>query len=158
MKVLLYSDLHNEFDRFIPPDLPADLVILAGDIDIMQRVDAAQLGDAFFQLGDRLLEIEIGNHCAALVRCCPTCKRVAGIDEGNQPRSIDMSVDLRRGDVRVAQQRLQNTQVRAAFQQVGGKGMAQHMRADRRRIEPRAPGQRLDQLKQSHPAEMRAAL
>jgi len=37
MKVLLYSDLHNEFDRFIPLDLPADLVILAGDIDIQMR-------------------------------------------------------------------------------------------------------------------------
>jgi len=37
MKVLLYSDLHNEFDRFIPPDLPVDLVILAGDIDLQAR-------------------------------------------------------------------------------------------------------------------------
>lgn len=37
MKVLIYSDLHNEFDRFIPPGLPADLVILAGDIDIQAR-------------------------------------------------------------------------------------------------------------------------
>jgi predicted phosphodiesterase len=37
MKVLLYSDLHNEFDRFIPPELPVDLVILAGDIDLQAR-------------------------------------------------------------------------------------------------------------------------
>ena len=37
MKGLIYSDLHNEFDRFIPPELPVDLVILAGDIDIQTR-------------------------------------------------------------------------------------------------------------------------
>lgn len=37
MKVLIYSDLHNEFDRFIPPDVSADVVVLAGDIDIQAR-------------------------------------------------------------------------------------------------------------------------
>lgn len=37
MKVLIYSDLHNEFDRFIPPDIPADVVVLAGDIDLQAR-------------------------------------------------------------------------------------------------------------------------
>lgn len=37
MKVLIYSDLHIEFDRFIPPDVSADVVVLAGDIDIQTR-------------------------------------------------------------------------------------------------------------------------
>lgn len=37
MKVLLYSDLHNEFNRFDPPDVSSDLVILAGDIDLQAR-------------------------------------------------------------------------------------------------------------------------
>lgn len=37
MKVLIYSDLHNEFDRFIPPDVSADVVVLAGDIDLQAR-------------------------------------------------------------------------------------------------------------------------
>lgn len=37
MKVLLYSDLHNEFDRFIPPAIEADLVVLAGDIGLQAR-------------------------------------------------------------------------------------------------------------------------
>ncbi|KPW38774.1 hypothetical protein ALP45_01626 [Pseudomonas coronafaciens pv. atropurpurea] len=37
MKVLLYSDLHNEFNRFIPPDVQADVVVLAGDIDLQAR-------------------------------------------------------------------------------------------------------------------------
>ncbi|MFB0705794.1 metallophosphoesterase [Pseudomonas protegens] len=37
MKVLIYSELHIEFDRFIPPDVPADVVVLAGDIDLQAR-------------------------------------------------------------------------------------------------------------------------
>ena len=37
MKVLIYSDLHNEFDRFIPPDVSADVVVLGGDIDLQAR-------------------------------------------------------------------------------------------------------------------------
>lgn len=37
MKVLIYSDLHNEFDRFSPPPVEVDLVVLAGDIDLLAR-------------------------------------------------------------------------------------------------------------------------
>lgn len=37
MKILIYSDLHNEFDCFAPPDIEVDLVILAGDIDLLHR-------------------------------------------------------------------------------------------------------------------------
>lgn len=37
MKILIYSDLHNEFDCFTPPSLDVDLVILAGDIDLLNR-------------------------------------------------------------------------------------------------------------------------
>jgi predicted phosphodiesterase len=37
MKVLIYSDLHNEFDRFSPPPVDVDLVVLAGDIDLLAR-------------------------------------------------------------------------------------------------------------------------
>ncbi|NAT02610.1 serine/threonine protein phosphatase, partial [Pseudomonas syringae pv. actinidiae] len=35
MKLRIYSDLHNEFQRFDPPSLDpdVDLVILAGDVD-----------------------------------------------------------------------------------------------------------------------------
>lgn len=32
MRILIYSDLHLEFARFDPPNLPVDVVILAGDI------------------------------------------------------------------------------------------------------------------------------
>lgn len=37
MKIHLLSDLHNEFDRFTPEELEADVVILAGDIDVKTR-------------------------------------------------------------------------------------------------------------------------
>ena len=41
-----------------------------------------------------------------------------------------MGVDLGRGDIGVAEQRLQHAQVGAARQQMGGEGMAQDVRAD----------------------------
>jgi predicted phosphodiesterase len=37
MKILVLSDLHNEFSRFEPPSIEADIVILAGDIDVLTR-------------------------------------------------------------------------------------------------------------------------
>ncbi|MFI8383262.1 metallophosphoesterase [Pseudomonas sp. NPDC079086] len=37
MKIHLLSDLHNEFSRFVPEVLDADVVILAGDIDVKNR-------------------------------------------------------------------------------------------------------------------------
>lgn len=37
MKLKIYSDLHNEFARFNPPPSDADVVILAGDIDLKSR-------------------------------------------------------------------------------------------------------------------------
>ncbi|WP_397453647.1 metallophosphoesterase family protein [Pseudomonas sp. NA-150] len=37
MKIQVYSDLHNEFSVFEPPPINADLVVLAGDIDIKAR-------------------------------------------------------------------------------------------------------------------------
>ncbi|AKT30808.1 metallophosphoesterase family protein [Pseudomonas syringae pv. actinidiae] len=39
MKLRIYSDLHNEFQRFDPPSLDpdVDLVILAGDVDKKAR-------------------------------------------------------------------------------------------------------------------------
>jgi len=37
MKLQIYSDLHNEFSRFEPATNYADVVILAGDIDLKSR-------------------------------------------------------------------------------------------------------------------------
>jgi Icc-related predicted phosphoesterase len=37
MQIHLLSDLHNEFDTYIPSAVDADIVILAGDIDVKAR-------------------------------------------------------------------------------------------------------------------------
>lgn len=37
MKLHILSDLHLEFESFIPPDTDADIVILAGDINVKGR-------------------------------------------------------------------------------------------------------------------------
>jgi predicted phosphodiesterase len=37
MKIQIYSDLHLEFCEFQPPNVNADAVILAGDIDVLAR-------------------------------------------------------------------------------------------------------------------------
>ena len=37
MKVLILSDVHNEFSVLAQPDTDADVVILAGDIDTQGR-------------------------------------------------------------------------------------------------------------------------
>ena len=55
---------------------------------------------------------------------------MARVDQLDQPRAVDMGVDLRRRDVGMAEQRLQHAQVRAARQQVRRKGVAQDVRAD----------------------------
>jgi hypothetical protein len=47
-----------------------------------------------------------------------------------EPLAGDMGVDLRRRDVGVAEQQLHHAQVGAVVQQVGGEGMAQHVRRD----------------------------
>ncbi|MNO75899.1 hypothetical protein D3C76_669620 [compost metagenome] len=42
MKVLIYSDLHIEFKPFDPPDVEADLVVLAGDISVQKKAFCGQ--------------------------------------------------------------------------------------------------------------------
>lgn len=37
MKIRILSDLHLEFQDFKPPEVPSDVVVLAGDIDIKSR-------------------------------------------------------------------------------------------------------------------------
>lgn len=46
MRIHLLSDLHNEFEPYLPSKLDVDLVILAGDIDIKTR-GVAWAGKAF---------------------------------------------------------------------------------------------------------------
>jgi hypothetical protein len=47
-----------------------------------------------------------------------------------------MRVDLRGGNVGVPEQLLNHAQIRPAFQQVAGKGMAQRVRRNRLGIQP----------------------
>ncbi len=58
----------------------------------------------------------------------------------------DVGVDLGGGDVGVAEQGLDNAQVGAAFQQVGGEGVAQDVRADPSRVDPGRDGGFFQQL------------
>jgi predicted phosphodiesterase len=37
MRIQIWSDLHNEFSSFSPPAITADLVILAGDVDVQEK-------------------------------------------------------------------------------------------------------------------------
>ena len=46
-----------------------------------------------------------------------------------------MRVDLRRGDIGMAEHELHAAQVGAALEQVAGEGVAQHVRRDARRID-----------------------
>ena len=113
---------------------PADLRV---DVDRAVARRLAQLGNARLQFGDRLFEVQIGEHVSGAGRTKPRQsstrtggERVAGVDQLHQPRTVDMRIDLRRRDVGMAEQRLQHAQVRSAREQVRGKGVAQHVRAD----------------------------
>ena len=68
-----------------------------------------------------------------------------------------MRVDLRRGDVGMAEHQLHAAQVGAALEQVAGEGMAQHVRRDARRID--AGGQRrlLQELREALARQMAGA-
>ena len=58
-----------------------------------------------------------------------------------------MGVDLGRGDVGVAEQLLHRAQVRAAFEQVGGEGVAQDVGADALGIDAGQHGRFLQELR-----------
>ena len=53
---------------------------------------------------------------------------MARIDQRDQARAVDVGVDLRRRDVGMAEQRLQDAQVGAPFEQVRREGVAQDVR------------------------------
>jgi len=55
-----------------------------------------------------------------------------------------VGVDLRRGDIRVAKKRLHDAQVCPVVQEMTGKRMAQDMRRDFPRAQPRGGGKRLE--------------
>jgi hypothetical protein len=62
-------------------------------------------------------------------------QRVVLVDHLAQAVGGDVGVDLGRGDVGVAQQGLDDAQIGAAFQQMGGEGVAQDVGADPGRVD-----------------------
>jgi len=58
MRIRVLSDLHNEFASFVPPEVVADVTVLAGDIDIGKR-GVAWAATAF---GGRPVIYVAGNH------------------------------------------------------------------------------------------------
>ena len=79
---------------------------------------------------------------------------MAGIDQFHQPAAVDMRIDFGGRDVGMAEQRLDRAQIGAAFEQMGRERMAQHVRADPRRIDPASAAELLDQLVETDAANM----
>ena len=75
-------------------------------------------------------------------------ERVVVQDQLAHPLVEDMGVDFRGAEVGVAQQGLDRAQVRAAFQQMRGEGVAQHMGRDLAGGQARGGGQMRE-----HPVE-----
>src|SRR5581483_955548 len=67
-----------------------------------------------------------------------------------------VGVDLRRRDVGMTQELLHGAQVGAALEQVAGEGVAQHVRRDARRLDPRRDRQRLELLTEALARQMLA--
>ncbi len=82
---------------------------------------------------------------------------MARIDQSDQSAGVDMGVDLGRGDVGMAEHRLEGAQVRAAFEQMSRKGVAQLMRAHARRIDASFGRQRAHELEEAHTAQIALA-
>jgi hypothetical protein len=102
---------------------------LGVDVDRARSRGLAQLGDASLELGDRLLEIQEGQHSRRRVgRASPSVndpapastvavrERMPRIHQLDQPRAVDVGVDLSRRNVGVAEQGLQHSKVGAARQ------------------------------------------
>jgi len=66
-----------------------------------------------------------------------------------QPLARDMGVDFRRRDVGMSQHLLDGAQIRAVVEQMGGEGVAQHVRADLRRVEAGGERALLQQLRET---------
>src|SRR6185295_10110615 len=83
-------------------------------------------------------------------------QRVQVAHQAFQPLLDHMGIDLGGRDVGMAEQRLYDAQVRAVMQQVAGKGMAQHVRRDQPRRQPRRRRQFLQVAGKVLPRQMSA--
>ncbi len=76
------------------------------------------------------------------------------LHELGQPPSRDMGVDLRRGDVGMAQHLLQTAEIGTVIQEMRRESMAQHMGRNPLRRNVRLQGKFLEQLPKALPREM----
>ena len=79
------------------------------------------------------------------------------LDGPAEPVDRDMGVDLRGGNVCMAQQGLNHPQVSPAFEQVGGKRVSQYMRTDPGRVDPGSDGSVIQQLGEPPRGQVAAA-
>src|SRR5690348_1362400 len=77
------------------------------------------------------------------------------VDQFDQPSAVDMRVNLGRRDVRVAEKRLENPQVRAAGQQMCRERVAEHVGADALRRNASVTGHLPNDLEEANAAEVR---
>ena len=153
--------------------LAFDAVDLLADGDgIAVGLQRAQFLDLGLELGHRFFEVEIGAHHAisvqqkderqvpyrSLTRPSGALKsrngtalhllllrqRMQIAHQALQPLFQHMGIDLRGGNIGVAEQRLHHAQIGAVVQEVAGEGVAQHVRADLRGAQPGGGGERLE--------------
>ena len=58
MRIRLYSDLHNEFNEFVPPEIDSDVVVLAGDTHV--GVKGLEWAEKYFK--EEAVIYVLGNH------------------------------------------------------------------------------------------------
>src|SRR5947209_7216533 len=81
-------------------------------------------------------------------------ERMAAVDQFDQAAAVDMGVDLGGGDVGMAEQELERAEVGAAFEQMGGEGVTQHVRTDPIGRDAGGGGELADELVEADTAQM----
>src|SRR6266545_3703454 len=81
-------------------------------------------------------------------------ERMMLLDQAPQPLLDDMSVDLRRRDVGVAEKLLHGAEIGASLQKMAGKSVAEHVRRDARWLDARGDGERLELLAEALAGQM----
>ena len=112
-----------------------ELADLGIEVELAGLGRVAKLRHAGFQLRDRLLEFEVRLHCrcgygGGSLTSTTVGERMPAVDQLDQPCAVDVRVDLRRRNVRMAEQRLDHAQVRSAREQMRRESMPQNVRAD----------------------------
>ena len=78
-------------------------------------------------------------------------------DQASQPLFYDMGIDLRGGDIGMAEKLLHRAQIGAPLQEMAGKGVTEHMRRDPCGLDPGGKRQRLKLLAEALAGQMLAS-